>query len=78
MMLLQFDPNIVTKEHLRKLKLQEMIEKDPLHEYHEQDKEVIWKLRNECCYHFPQSLPKLLTCLRWDNHINVAIVRPCC
>jgi len=73
MILLQFDPSKVTKEHLRKL--QEMIEKDPLHDHHEQDKEVIWKLRHECLVHFPQSLPKLLTCLRWDNHINVAIVR---
>ena len=71
-MLLQLDPSKVTKEHLRVL--QQMIERDPMHDHHEQEKEMIWQLRHECREHFPQSLPKLLTCVHWANRIDVAIV----
>ena len=54
-----------------------MIERDPMHDLHEQDKETIWKLRHECREHFPQSLPKVLTCVKWNNHIDVAVVSFC-
>ena len=65
----------MTPHHLREL--QKMIERDPMHDHHEQEKEMIWQLRHECREHFPQSLPKLLTCVHWDNHVDVAIVSYC-
>ena len=52
-----------------------MIERDPLHVLHEQDKELIWSLRYECREHFPRSLPKVLGCVHWDDYIEVAMVR---
>jgi len=54
-----------------------MIGKDPMHEHHEQEKSLIWSLRHECREHFPNSLPKLLTCIHWDNYIDVALVSQC-
>lgn len=54
--------------------LRGMIDRDPLHQLHEQEKEMIWNLRYECREHFPHSLPKLLSCVHWNNYIDVATV----
>ena len=62
----------VNKVHLEQLRL--MIDRDPLHQLHEQDKELIWLLKYECQYHFPESLPKLISCVQWNNHIDIAQV----
>ena len=51
-----------------------MVERDPLSALHEQEKEMVWNLRYECQYHFPQSLPKLISCMRWNSHSDVAQV----
>ncbi|ELU18517.1 hypothetical protein CAPTEDRAFT_18019 [Capitella teleta] len=61
----------VNKEkHLEQLRV--MIARDPLHQLHEQDKELIWLLKYECQYHFPESLPKLVNSVQWNNHFSTA------
>ncbi|KAK2184803.1 hypothetical protein NP493_252g03001 [Ridgeia piscesae] len=62
----------VTKDHLEMLRV--MIERDPLSTLHEQEKEMVWRLRYECQFHFPQSLPKLISCMQWNKHLDVAQV----
>lgn len=54
--------------------LRQMLERDPLTPLHEQEIEQIWRLRCECHYFFPSSLPKLLDCVHWNNHVEVAQV----
>ena len=68
----QMNVDTVNKTHLEQLRL--MIDRDPVHQLHEQDKELIWLLRYECQYHFPESLPKLVSCVQWNNHIETAQV----
>uniref|UniRef100_T1ISF0 phosphatidylinositol 3-kinase n=1 Tax=Strigamia maritima TaxID=126957 RepID=T1ISF0_STRMM len=46
--------------------------RDPLHQMHEQDKELLWYLRHDCRYHLPHSLPKLLSCVKWNEHKDIA------
>ena len=50
------------------------VEQTPLHEMTEQEKELIWRVRFDCQYHFPKSLCKLLKCMEWNNHVHVAQV----
>ncbi|KAI0229642.1 Phosphatidylinositol 4,5-bisphosphate 3-kinase catalytic subunit beta [Lamellibrachia satsuma] len=64
------DVNVVNKGHLESLRV--MVERDPLSALHEQEKEMVWNLRYECQYHFPQSLPKLVSCMWWNKHLDVA------
>ena len=54
--------------------LEKIIEKDPLTPLHEQEKDMVWRLRNECQFYFPESLPRLLMCVKWNNHVDVAQV----
>jgi phosphatidylinositol-4,5-bisphosphate 3-kinase len=54
--------------------LQKVIEGDPLTQLDEQDKELIWRARNVCLLEFPQSLPKLLQSVCWNNRSEVAQV----
>ena len=65
----QFTVDDELKEHLR-----QYIDKDPLFEVTENDKSIIWKLRRECLEYFPHSLPKVLNCVQWDDHVQVALV----
>ena len=51
-----------------------MVERDPLTPLHEQEIEMIWLLRYECQFHYPSSLPKLLSCVQWNNYVDVAKV----
>lgn len=55
--------------------LQNIIELDPLKvlQIHENEKSLVWILREECRFHFPQeSLPRLLMCVKWNSHVDVA------
>lgn len=54
--------------------LQRLIEGDPLAQLDEQDKELIWRARNVCQQEFPQSLPKMLQSICWNNRSEVAQV----
>ena len=63
----------MNRQHLEMLRV--MIEADPLHVLHEQEKELIWRLRNECKLHFPHCLSRLLSCIEWNDHIQVALMQ---
>lgn len=59
-----------SKSHLEQLR--QICERDPLYELHEQEKELMWFLRQSCCHQLPQSLPKLLRCVKWNDKRDVA------
>lgn len=52
--------------------LSSLLQRDPLQTFHEQEKEIIWQSREDIRYEFPECLPKLLSCLRWNAHTDVA------
>ncbi|XP_071945035.1 phosphatidylinositol 4,5-bisphosphate 3-kinase catalytic subunit alpha isoform-like isoform X1 [Antedon mediterranea] len=52
--------------------LQEIIQRDPLHEMSEQEKELVWQLRDECKVQDPNSLPKLLCAVKWSSREHVS------
>ncbi|KAG8193956.1 hypothetical protein JTE90_011505 [Oedothorax gibbosus] len=52
--------------------LQQICDRDALYQLHEQEKELLWRLRLHCAQHLPVSLPKLLRCLRWNDRREVA------
>ncbi len=35
----------------------------------------MWRLRTECQFYYPESLPKLLFCVQWNKHEDVAQVK---
>ena len=49
-----------------------MAERDPLHEMHEQERKLFWSLRYDLVSHVPTLLPKLLDCVEWNDHREVA------
>ncbi|XP_067658199.1 phosphatidylinositol 4,5-bisphosphate 3-kinase catalytic subunit alpha isoform-like [Haliotis asinina] len=51
--------------------LADIIAKDPLSDLLEQDKELLWK-RRELCLKMPESLPKLLHAVKWNDRESVA------
>ncbi|WAR15387.1 PK3CA-like protein [Mya arenaria] len=51
--------------------LLDIIGKDPLSEILEQEKALLWK-RRDYCLHQPNSLPKLLSAIKWNDRENVA------
>lgn len=53
--------------------LKEIIERDPLSEISEQEKELLWKLRKKCLI-IPDSLPKLLEAVKWNSRDEVSQV----
>ncbi|KAF8774814.1 Phosphatidylinositol 4 like protein [Argiope bruennichi] len=59
-----------SKSHLQQL--QQICEKDTLYQLHEQEKELMWFLRKHCCEQLPNSLPKLLKCVKWNDRTEVA------
>ncbi|XP_076360184.1 phosphatidylinositol 4,5-bisphosphate 3-kinase catalytic subunit beta isoform-like isoform X4 [Tachypleus tridentatus] len=65
-------PHHASKAYLKHLS--EICAQDPLHQMHEQDKDLLWFLRQDCLRKFPHSLPKLLRSLKWYNHHDVAEV----
>ncbi|XP_045163414.2 phosphatidylinositol 4,5-bisphosphate 3-kinase catalytic subunit alpha isoform-like [Mercenaria mercenaria] len=56
---------------LEESQLMEIISRDPLYEISEQEKELLWK-RRDYCLHQPNSLPKLLSAIKWNERENVA------
>lgn len=56
---------------LEEEQLMEIIGRDPLFEISEQEKELLWK-RRDYCLHQPNSLPKLLSAIKWNDRENVS------
>ncbi|XP_034023735.1 LOW QUALITY PROTEIN: phosphatidylinositol 4,5-bisphosphate 3-kinase catalytic subunit beta isoform [Thalassophryne amazonica] len=54
------------------IELKEIMERDPLSQLCENEKDLIWTLRCDCQENFPQSLPKLLLSVKWSKHEDVA------
>ncbi|KAG8445461.1 hypothetical protein GDO86_010297 [Hymenochirus boettgeri] len=54
------------------LELKEIMERDPLCQLCENEKDLIWTLRYDCREHFPGSLPKLLLSVKWNKLEDVA------
>uniref|UniRef100_A0A8D0AIM5 phosphatidylinositol-4,5-bisphosphate 3-kinase n=1 Tax=Sander lucioperca TaxID=283035 RepID=A0A8D0AIM5_SANLU len=54
------------------LHLKEIMERDPLSQLCENEKDLIWTLRYDCRENFPQSLPKLLLSVKWSKHEDMA------
>uniref|UniRef100_A0A7N6F9N7 phosphatidylinositol-4,5-bisphosphate 3-kinase n=1 Tax=Anabas testudineus TaxID=64144 RepID=A0A7N6F9N7_ANATE len=54
------------------VKLKEIMERDPLSQLCENEKDLIWTLRHDCRENFPQSLPKLLLSVKWSKHEDMA------
>ncbi|XP_042908951.1 phosphatidylinositol 4,5-bisphosphate 3-kinase catalytic subunit delta isoform [Parasteatoda tepidariorum] len=59
-----------SKSYLQQLR--QICEKDSLYQLHEQDKQLMWFLRNDCCEQLPNSLPKLLRCVKWNDRREIA------
>ncbi|RWS06961.1 phosphatidylinositol 4:5-bisphosphate 3-kinase catalytic subunit beta isoform-like isoform X1 [Dinothrombium tinctorium] len=67
----QVDQEVRKARHASKTyleRLQEICDRDPLDEMHEQDKELLWFLREDCCQLLPRSLPHLLHSVKWNKH----------
>ena len=56
------------------IELKEIMERDPLSQLCENEKDLIWTLRHDCHLKFPQSLPKLLLSVKWSKHEDMAQV----
>uniref|UniRef100_A0AAQ4RCL3 phosphatidylinositol-4,5-bisphosphate 3-kinase n=1 Tax=Gasterosteus aculeatus aculeatus TaxID=481459 RepID=A0AAQ4RCL3_GASAC len=54
------------------IELKEIMERDPLSQLCENEKDLIWTLRHDCKDYFPQSLPKLLLSVKWSKHEDMA------
>uniref|UniRef100_A0AAQ5YUT3 phosphatidylinositol-4,5-bisphosphate 3-kinase n=1 Tax=Amphiprion ocellaris TaxID=80972 RepID=A0AAQ5YUT3_AMPOC len=52
--------------------LKEIMDRDPLSQLCENEKDLIWTLRHDCHENFPQSLPKLLLSVKWSKHEDMA------
>ncbi len=52
------------------LQLNEILKRDPLSELSEQEKDLLWRLRNNLLT-IPDSLPKLLDAVKWNSHDEV-------
>nr|ALY05366.1 phosphatidylinositol 3-kinase [Palaemon carinicauda] len=52
--------------------VRQIADRDPLTELHEQERKMLWSLRNVCREQVPHVLPKLLQCVEWDNKAEVA------
>lgn len=52
--------------------LRSLADRDPLHELHEQERKTMWALRHHCLHEIPTVLAKLLQCVEWNDHREVA------
>ncbi|XP_058790627.1 phosphatidylinositol 4,5-bisphosphate 3-kinase catalytic subunit delta isoform [Phymastichus coffea] len=70
----EFDPTSVSDTDLQQRidQLQLLADRDPLHELHEQDIKSIWSMREQCIMKVPTILAKLLQCVDWNDHKQVA------
>uniref|UniRef100_A0A8C1NGI2 phosphatidylinositol-4,5-bisphosphate 3-kinase n=1 Tax=Cyprinus carpio TaxID=7962 RepID=A0A8C1NGI2_CYPCA len=57
------------EEHM---KLREIVDNKNYTEFFEDEKELLWKLREEVRQRYPESLPKLLLITKWNKHEDVA------
>lgn len=57
-------------QQIEQLKL--LAERDPLDELHEQEKKTMWTLRHIILREIPTLLSKLLHCVEWNDHREVA------
>uniref|UniRef100_A0A672QVM4 phosphatidylinositol-4,5-bisphosphate 3-kinase n=1 Tax=Sinocyclocheilus grahami TaxID=75366 RepID=A0A672QVM4_SINGR len=57
------------------IELKEIMERDPLSQLCENEKDLIWTLRYDCRENFPQSLPKLLLSVKWSKHEDMALLQ---
>uniref|UniRef100_A0A673ICN1 phosphatidylinositol-4,5-bisphosphate 3-kinase n=1 Tax=Sinocyclocheilus rhinocerous TaxID=307959 RepID=A0A673ICN1_9TELE len=57
---------------MHRKQLKEIMERDPLSQLCENEKDLIWTLRYDCRENFPQSLPKLLLSVKWSKHEDMA------
>ncbi|XP_013776261.1 phosphatidylinositol 4,5-bisphosphate 3-kinase catalytic subunit alpha isoform-like [Limulus polyphemus] len=64
-----FGTDLITQADQEQLK--DVILRDPLSEISEQEKELLWKLRNHCAT-VPDSLPKLLDAVKWNSRDEVS------
>lgn len=55
-----------TQQQYEQLRL--LADRDPLHEFHEQEKKTMWALRYHCLREIPTLLSKLLQCVEWNDH----------
>ena len=53
--------------------LEAILNKDALAELSEQEKNVLWR-RREDCLNYPHSLPKLLQSVKWSNQTDLVKV----
>uniref|UniRef100_A0AAZ3PL71 phosphatidylinositol-4,5-bisphosphate 3-kinase n=1 Tax=Oncorhynchus tshawytscha TaxID=74940 RepID=A0AAZ3PL71_ONCTS len=61
-----------THSYVTPCELKEIMERDPLSQLCENEKDLIWTLRYDCMENFPQSLPKLLLSVKWSKHEDMA------
>ncbi|KAK2726675.1 hypothetical protein QYM36_007493, partial [Artemia franciscana] len=52
--------------------IQEIIKRDPLSELSEQEIDLLWHYRKECCSLIPGSLAKLLDAVKWNSRDEVS------
>uniref|UniRef100_A0A671TB94 Phosphatidylinositol 4,5-bisphosphate 3-kinase catalytic subunit delta isoform n=1 Tax=Sinocyclocheilus anshuiensis TaxID=1608454 RepID=A0A671TB94_9TELE len=64
------EKTVATKEE--HLKLREIVDNKNYTEFFEDEKELLWKLREEVRQRYPESLPKLLLITKWNKHEDVA------
>ncbi len=50
--------------------LESILNKDSLAELSEQEKNVLWRRRDDCL-NYPHSLPKLLQSVKWFNQVDL-------
>uniref|UniRef100_A0A8D3BQC7 phosphatidylinositol-4,5-bisphosphate 3-kinase n=1 Tax=Scophthalmus maximus TaxID=52904 RepID=A0A8D3BQC7_SCOMX len=67
-----FPPFDKTHTECFHIELKEIMERDPLSQLCENEKDLIWTLRWDCLVNFPQSLPKLLLSVKWSKHEDMA------
>uniref|UniRef100_A0A3Q3RAC7 phosphatidylinositol-4,5-bisphosphate 3-kinase n=1 Tax=Monopterus albus TaxID=43700 RepID=A0A3Q3RAC7_MONAL len=67
------DPSVIGRGGKKfHIELKEIMERDPLSQLCENEKDLIWTLRHDCRENFPQSLPKLLLSVKWSKHEDMA------
>ena len=51
--------------------LQKIADRDPLHDLTEQEKDLIWKIREYCLTRLPDLLPRIIDCVDYTNQEDV-------
>ncbi|PIK40148.1 phosphatidylinositol 4,5-bisphosphate 3-kinase catalytic subunit beta isoform [Apostichopus japonicus] len=67
--------NMVNLEQISEARLDELrhiVNRDPLETLSDQEREDLWRARQDCLQSIPHSLPRLLTCTRWHKRDDVS------